>query len=362
MLVIILQSFSVVRHAFYESFLHVHQFLAAASIVGILLHCEIEALPQKPYIYALISFWGIERLTRLWRIFSYRGTKVRIEALAGGACRVTFDIRGTWAKTPGSHVYAYIPSISLWMSHPFSVAWVSPTDSQWGPALSTAQTLTSSPPNDSDADLKIWPKNTRTAISCIVASRSGMTASLYERARSAPGKVLSLSAFVEGPYGGLENMRSYGTVLLFAGGVGITHQISHVRDLVTAFSDGTCSTRKVILIWSVRTIEMLEWVKPWMDELLEMPTRGNSLKILLYVTRSITEDDGAAMKETEHPQRIEFGRMPVRKLVEKEFHRRVGAMCIGVCGPGGLADDVRASSRALMGRGKVDFWEEAFTW
>lgn len=107
---------------------------------------------------------------------------------------------------------------------------------------------------------------------------------------------------------------------------------------------------------------MLQWVKPWMDEVKEMPMRGNELKILLYVTRSVPAIEGALMKEMGQAQRVVFGRMSVRKLVEMEFHRRVGAMCIGVCGPGGLADDVRASARRFMGKGKVDFWEEAFTW
>jgi hypothetical protein len=33
-----------------------------------------------------------------------------------------------------------------------------------------------------------------------------------------------------------------------------------------------------------------------------------------------------------------------------------------VCGRGGLADDVRAATRAVMDDGYVDLWEESFTW
>jgi len=190
-----------------------------------------------------------------------------------------------------------------------------------------------------------------------------MTSALYRKAKRSPTGVISLTAFVEGPYGGLENLRSYGTVVLFAGGVGITHQLSHIHDLLSAFADGTCATRKVLLVWSVRTSEQLGWVKPWMDELLDMSNRGNDVRIELYVTRSGQEEkEPAIMKELGLSPRISYGRMHVGDIIEKEFQERVGAMSISVCGPGGLADDVRAASRAMMGRGNVDFWEESFSW
>jgi hypothetical protein len=58
MVAILIQSLSFIRHVFYESFLHLHQILAVAAVAGILLHCESQALPPKPFLYALISLWG----------------------------------------------------------------------------------------------------------------------------------------------------------------------------------------------------------------------------------------------------------------------------------------------------------------
>lgn len=249
MVAIVIQSVSPIRHAFYESFLHIHQILAFSAVAGIVIHCQLQALPQLPFMYALISLWALERSIRLCRILYRRGTKVRVEALEGGACRVTFNIRGSWPRSPGKHVYAYIPSVSLWMSHPFSVAWVDEGLAAYscpptlnGVTLKDIEALspTSSTSSGLEAELKelppraIVPKkgSARTDISCIVASRTGMTAALHRRAQQSPTKVITLRAFVEGPYGGMENVRSYGTVLLFAGGVGITHQISVLKDLV----------------------------------------------------------------------------------------------------------------------------------
>lgn len=367
MCTILVQSVSIVRHAFYETFLHLHQVLAATAVVGILLHCEIQVLPQRPLLYTFISIWGIERLFRLCRIFHRRGTTVQVEALEGGACRLTFKIQGTWRKSPGCHIYAYIPAVSLWMSHPFSVVWVlhPPRKHAWLHRFDSGQTLMSSFSKDTEAGLKCLPADTRTEISCIVASRSGMTAALYRKASRSSTGAISLRAFVEGPYGGLENMRSYGTVLLFAGGVGITHQLSHLHDLVTAWSEGTCSTRKAVLVWSVRSAEQLEWTRPFLDEILRIPRHGNLLKILAFVTRGMRRDSNGADTAKEmgvNDFHVSFGRMNAQDLVLQEFRERAGAMCVSVCGPGGLADDVRAAARAMMDLGNVDFWEESFTW
>lgn len=152
--------------------------------------------------------------------------------------------------------------------------------------------------------------------------------------------------------------------MLFAGGVGITHQLSILRDLVGALGDGGCATRKVVLFWSVRELGQLNWVGNWLDDILQMPRRGCEVKVLLYVTRSLAREDGSEAKDLEmrSKEHITFGRMNVQGLVKGEFEERIGAMSIGVCGPGGLADDVRMVSREVMKEGNVEFWEEAFTW
>jgi hypothetical protein len=50
-------------------------------------------------------------------------------------------------------------------------------------------------------------------------------------------------------------------------------------------------------------------------------------------------------------------------LLKKEVHRQMGAMCVTVCGPGSLADDVRAATREVQDQGTVvDFIEESFSW
>lgn len=360
MVIILFQSPSTIRHAFYETFLHLHQFLAVAAMLGVFMHSYKAKLPQQRYINWMISIWVLERIARsiriVYRNVSCRGiTKVIVEAMPGSleACRVTFEVQRPWKYRPGCHVYVYLPSVSLWMSHPFSIAWC---DTRPTPYLSLEDEKL--PQTKSDLDLPSLTRTT-TSISLVICKRTGMTAKLYDKAKSSPTGIITLTGAVEGPYGGLESLKSYGTVVLFAGGVGITHQISYVRDLLNGNEDGTAATRKIILVWSIRTTETLEWVRPWMDIILAMPNRRQVLKVLLFVTKPRNPREVISRSET---VQMFPGRANPAVILEKEMKTRVGAMAVTVCGPGAFADDVRLAARERIYDGAVDFVEESFTW
>ena len=356
MTVILIQSPSAIRHAFYETFLHVHQAAALAAVIGVYVHLHMHQLPQLPYIQAVITLWALDRFARFFRIvyrcWSWREglSNINVEALPGEACRVTIDIKRAWNFKPGCHVYLYVPSISYHQSHPFSVAWcdrhsvLPPTEDEKLPA------------HKLDLD---QPRSHGTSISLVVHKRTGMTAKLYDRASAAPNGRLSLKGVVEGPYGSLESLHSYGTVLLFAGGIGITHQVSHVRDLLAGNADGTVATRKIVLVWTVRTTEHLEWVRPWMDVVLQMPGRREMLKILLFVTKPKSPREVISPSAT---VQMYPGRPQPQVILDKEIEERIGAMAVTVCGPGSLADSVRQAARKRVDVASLDFIEESFTW
>ncbi len=358
MSIIMVQSISIIRHAAYETFLHLHQLLAFVALLGVWYHAQLGVLPQFVYIKWILAIWVVERFARLARIV-YRNlgwrsnTRVIVEALPSDACRVTFELVRPWRYTPGCHVYAYIPGVSLWMSHPFSIAW---HEQRPTPYLSLEDGKL--PSTNSDLDIPL-PGRTTTSISLIMAKRSGMTEKLYNKARASPTGIITLRGAVEGPYGGLESLHSYGTVILFAGGVGITHQLSHVRDLLEGYETGTVATRKIVLIWSVRQTEQLDWVRPWMDEILSMESRREVLKVLIHVTqpRNPQEVRSRSEKVLMFP-----GRANARSIIAAEMDFRVGAAVATVCGPGAFADEVRAAARDNMYKGTLDFVEESFTW
>ncbi|KAF9890379.1 hypothetical protein FE257_006047 [Aspergillus nanangensis] len=384
MVFLILHSPSPVRHAFYETFLHLHQLAAFLAFLGVYLHLDLDNLPQKPWLIAVGAIWLFDRIARLTRLlrlnFSLKKgpTKLRIEALPGEACRLTFDLPNRVHIPAGSHVYAYIPSIAWWMSHPFSVAWVTPSSCTTVPVL-TDRPLRPSPSSSTSSNLSLLEKaqpppppvqfhlddymqdtSKPTSVSLVVSAREGMTRRLYDRALAAPARTLHTTGFLEGPYGTAHSLASYGTAVLFSAGAGITHHVLHVRDLITRAADARVSTQQIFLVWSVRSTDHLTWVQQWMDQVLRLPGRRDMLTVKLFISKPKSSREIVSPSST-----IQMlpGRCRPQVVLDEILPDRVGATVVSVCGPGAFADEVRAAARGSIGKGMVvDFVEEAFTW
>jgi ferredoxin-NADP reductase len=155
-------------------------------------------------------------------------------------------------------------------------------------------------------------------------------------------------------------MGSYGTVILFSGGAGITHHMLHVRDLLLRAEEGCVATQRIYLIWSIRSTEALNWVREWMDAILQLPNRRQLLVIKLFISKPKTQHEIKSPSET---VQMFPGRCRPSVVLEEALLRRVGATVVSVCGPGAFTDEVRAATRECMGRGmSLDFVEESFTW
>lgn len=345
-----IQAASVFRHAFYEIFKHLHVTLAVLAVIGVFSHLNLKGLPQVPLVVGVIIIWVVEHNARMFRVI-YRnvgkgGSKALVEALPGQAVRVTVEFARPWIFKPGQHAYLYMPAIALWQSHPFSVAWsdeASRPDEKGGLLRSQQDVLAMQ----------------RTTMCFVIRARTGFTAKLSLKAEASPEGRFYTKCFAEGPYGGHHKMHSYGTVMLIAGGVGITHQVPHVRDLVAGYANGTIATRKVVLVWIIQSPEHLEWIRPWMTEILAMEQRRDVLRIMLWISRP------GSSKEIHSPSatvQMFPGRPNIGTLLDSEIDSQVGAMGVTVCGSGALSDDVRSAIRSRQHLSNIDFIEEAFSW
>lgn len=316
-------------------------------------HCQLDELPHIKYMYTVVALWSFDRAARFLRIaysnFGSGGTKTLVEALPDNAVRVTVTMARPWTFRPGQHAYLYFPSISWTQSHPFSVAWSAESET----ALA----------GDADKGLAMNRQDVlamgRTSMSFVIRARTGATASLYKKAAANPSGRLITTCLAEGPYGGMHDLSSYGTCMLFAGGVGITQAVPHVRDLVAGFNNGTVAARKVVLVWIIQTPEHLEWIRPWMTEILAMERRREVLRIMLFVSRP------RSTKEIHSPSatvQMFPGRPNIETLLSLEMENQVGAIGVTVCGPGALSDEVRLAVRNRQDYGTIDFVEEAFSW
>jgi len=318
-------------------------------IIALWYHLSLANLPQITLLYGVIGIWAIERCLRVLKVI-YRnigkgGTKTLVEALPGNACRVTIDLARPWTFKPGQHAYLYMPSVGLWTSHPFSVAW-----------SEEAEYLSDEKLAMNRQDILVMQK---TSMSFIIRARTGFTNKLFKKAEASPDGRFYTKCFAEGPYGGMHMMHSYGTVMMFAGGVGITHQVPHVRDLVASYANGTVAARKIVLVWIIQSPEHLEWIRPWMTSILAMDKRREVLRIMLFVSRP------RSTKEIHSPSatvQMFPGRPNIGTLMDIEMESQIGAMGVSVCGSGSLSDDVRRAVRTRQQASNIDFIEEAFSW
>jgi NAD(P)H-flavin reductase len=288
------------------------------------------------------------RLVRiLYRNLGRGGTYAEVQALPGDAMRVKVTLPRPWRFRPGQHAYLYIPAIAGFTSHPFTVAWSDETQSA---KLSDIEKL---PETEQDI---VSRKDHN--LYFLIKRRTGMTETLWNRAIKSPDGLLRTKILLEGPYSE-QNLESFGTVLLFAAGVGITHQIPHVRHLVRGYSNGTVATRRVVLVWVIQSAEHLEWIRDWMVEILSYPKRREVLKILIYVTRPTNK---VKIHSPSSGVQLFPQRPNIQTIVDEEVQQSIGAIGVSVCGVGAIADDVRKASRSWMDRVNIEFQEESFSW
>jgi NAD(P)H-flavin reductase len=254
------------------------------------------------------------------------------------------------------------------MSHPFSIAWAeasspNPNSPRYHDTKSPDSVLTPSSLEKQSHDLDTYfePTHRPTEVSLIISARQGMTRRLYNLARSKPHQILRAPGFIEGPYGSHPaNASSYGTAVLFSAGAGITHHLMCTRDLVERAASSRAATRRVYLIWSVRSTDHLTWVSQWMDQILRLPGRRDILIVKVFVSKPRRAADIVSPSAT---VQMHSGRCRPEVVLDELMPKSVGATLVSVCGPGAFADEVRAAARGKIGNGAVlDFVEEAFTW
>ncbi|KAK8067910.1 Ferric/cupric reductase transmembrane component 7 [Apiospora saccharicola] len=358
LVILVILSLSPLRHAFYETFLNVHIILALIVFVCTWVHCataEIPGgLPQLPWMVAIFLLWFADRFARMLRLVYYNWsrqgfTEASIVALPCEATRVTLFLPRHVEIRPGTHAYLRFRDVKAWENHPFSVAYVS-----HHPRVST---------NSLEKDDIITREDIQrgtTAVSFIIGAHTGFTRALFDRATLADGEAVRMKAAMEGPYAGHHQLDSYGHAVMFCGSTGITHQLSYLKPLIEGYNDGTIATRRITLVWVIREFEALEWIRPWMNEILRMDNRRDILQMQVFVTRPKNPNQIQSPSST---VKVFSGRPNIMTIVKKEVEQQVGAMCVTVCGPGALADDVREAVREVQHGGSVvDFVEESFTW
>lgn len=181
---------------------------------------------------------------------------------------------------------------------------------------------------------------------------------------------------IEGPYGSVRKFpdlaTNYDRVLLVAGGVGATFTIPIYRELRDQLETQGKSSDHIQLIWTMRSSAEASWAS-------ESPESGLSLaedeNVHVFFTRGSTSErnhpedanppDGSVelqtMQEINAPISTGGGRdrPDLRKIVDETFrHGGEDRVAVLVCGPKGMARELRRHVSRWVDRGREVFWHD----
>ncbi|MCJ1409773.1 hypothetical protein MMC19_003856 [Ptychographa xylographoides] len=242
LLFITIQSLPFIRKRMYELFVALHIPASILFLAMMFWHCN-NYLTSWDYLAATAGIWFISYIIRLfylnwtnWRRPSWLiGDEASITLLPENAVKVTIPTQVKWR--PGQFVYLRMPGISVFENHPFTVASLCSDDfpSEYG---------------EEYRDMII-----------VFRPFGGFTRKVVN-AGLENGPWQTYRAFIDGPYGGMQReLAAFDTVILFAGGSGITAIVSQLLDLIKKMRDGRAVTKQVHVVWALKRPETMEWFK-----------------------------------------------------------------------------------------------------
>ncbi|KAI9786405.1 MAG: hypothetical protein M1839_006865 [Geoglossum umbratile] len=235
-------SLPVFRKRMYEFFVALHAPVAVFYLAMLFWHCH-NYLTSWHYLFATLSIWILSLFARLfklnwtnpWRMSWLIGDEAAITILPENALKITIPTQTKWR--PGQYVYLRMPGISIFENHPFTVTSLCSEDF----------------PSEYGEDYR--------DMILVFRPFGGFTKKVL-KAAIAKGPYKTYRAFLDGPYGGMKRqMESFDTVVLVAGGSGVTALVSQLLDLVKRMRDGKAITKTVHVLWAIKRLEAVDWFK-----------------------------------------------------------------------------------------------------
>ena len=251
-------AFPMLKKIAYEYFyvLHILMFpTIAATLYLHNVHCQIPILVGVG-LYALDRVIRTDRL--LWHNRNAQKLKATLQPTKDGSTLVTVPRGMDW--TPGSHAFLSIPQIRRFQSHPFSIMSIEDQDPE---------------------------SVTRKDVQFLIKGKKGFTKSLREEAiknedQTSGGLTKTVTAHIDGPYGGTCDFNSFDHVVIMVAGAGITYILPIGLSIIRRGR-----VRTLDFVWSVRDTSSLDNIR---DQLLELShhvkygEEGTAVNLRLHIT------------------------------------------------------------------------------
>ncbi|KAH7201441.1 hypothetical protein DER44DRAFT_748545 [Fusarium oxysporum] len=296
---LVLLSIPVLWKWMYEPLSILHLALSVTMITSLWFHLPSASITQIPRLYLILAisiFSLIKLIFFLKLLFLNVSTELISTATIQQVGENGIEVRVTMPRPlrfrAGQFVFLSIPRLALFQYHPFQVAWEYLSDKGDGG---------------------------RQVIVIIIQPRHGFTSRLR---LAVPFK--RYTALVEGPYGNPTKLDQYGTVLLFATGIGIAGQLPYMNEQLRLYREWRTKTRRHVLYWEIDAEEYRYWVNEWINEILSW---NIDYDIQLYIRGRFLAKDaerGISVKKGEKLKRLtlNYDTMDPQSLLGDEIRRR----------------------------------------
>ncbi|KAL7424328.1 ferric-chelate reductase Frp1 [Cryptotrichosporon argae] len=297
-------SFRVIRRVAYEFFIVSHIIFTFMFLLGAVFHWY----RLMYWVWPAIAIYVLDRVVsgvrtlRNNKLASFsrhhaEGVRETLEVVDVELIRVTLKRPVTWG--PGQHFFLSAPSVQQLVHerHPFSIANI--PESNGGEAIFL---------------IRVHTGFTKRLHEYLSTREAELSSSMSTIAPGSPRSVLTTSSsstaehkplfLLDGPYGPRESLAAYASVLLVAGGTGVTYVSSHLLHVLHCLRTGAAATRTVRLVWHVRHRAHVAWLAPILeaaaDMVRDLRASGQNgtgpkfeLDIDVYVTRTHVADEPA---------------------------------------------------------------------
>ncbi|TBU43175.1 ferric reductase NAD binding domain-containing protein [Dichomitus squalens] len=376
--ILILVSLRPIRAEAYEVFYFTHFFMVLYVIFLLGGYFHAKKVDFATYVWPSFLIWALDRFIRVARVvyynhlyfgFSSKSDRLdaSVELLSPHFVRLHISRPPHFNWTPGQTAFLVMPTVSgnPLEAHPFTIASV---DSHY--QLTTAEKPDLEKKASSDAvDIAPYWKE----LVFLINVREGFTKRLAAIAQ----KGEKVKVLIDGPYGFSPNLDNDDTVVLVAGGSGVTFTLSTFLGVLSHVQNKKSKCRRIVWVWTIREADHIEWVSKALSKALELAPSDLEISIRIYVTgrsasnetalrqvKSWNEDDsihsseGTTVGKSRPPSLLNFpavqvnqGRPDIPALLHDEVDATTGRISVTVCGSQGIARACRKALRVPISTG-----------
>ncbi|PGG99139.1 hypothetical protein AJ80_09403 [Polytolypa hystricis UAMH7299] len=322
------------RRHFYEFFIKLHYALGFFAVYAVWRHVRARKTFSHVYIFAGIVCFACTFMLHMIKLIGRNFGPGRCFARASFVARndaveIVLSSIKPFRFRPGQFIYLRILTMnkfSILQSHPFAITWCSET--QRGHA---------------------------DTISLLATDRGDFTHMLVDHAATKK----SCLACVDGPYGDTIDLSPYGSVVMFATGIGIAAQIPFIKEIVESRLRWESPTRRLSVVWEVDHQGQLDWVFNWMQELLDKDKGNYVLRISIFHSNPSADPESRGDHDRIF---ISPQRMNVKQVLDEELRLGKGRVLVTVAAHQSVRGAVRDSvlhhmSRLKNGKISEGQWE-----